>query len=118
TKDRKLFAYYPLICRSLNFEYSRETEYEGIPAWEFKLPRDIFASPARNPDNQCFCINPGGGLNSECIDGVYRAFTCKNDSPFVFSKPHFLDGDRRLVEGVEGLSPSRELHDSKMEFEP
>ncbi|CAG7817306.1 unnamed protein product, partial [Allacma fusca] len=25
TKDRKLFAYYPLICRSLNFEYSRET---------------------------------------------------------------------------------------------
>ncbi|CAG7838605.1 unnamed protein product, partial [Allacma fusca] len=118
TTDRKLYIFYDMLCRSLLFTYNSTSEYQGIPSWQFTLPAGIFSRPEINPDNKCFCLNPGGGLDSRCLDGIYRAFSCYSDSPFAFSKPHFLHGDQQLIDGVEGLKPVLEKHDSMVEFEP
>ncbi|CAG7833548.1 unnamed protein product [Allacma fusca] len=91
---------------------------DGIPGWQFRIANNALQSPSKNPDNQCFCQDPGGGLEKECIDGLYRAFNCYHDAPMVISKPHFLDGAQSLLDGVEGLNPRRDVHDSMYSIEP
>jgi hypothetical protein len=38
--------------------------------------------------------------------------------PLFASKPHFLDADERLIDGVGGMNPNREHHDTFVDFEP
>ncbi|CAG7732611.1 unnamed protein product, partial [Allacma fusca] len=118
TKESTVGFFYTHLCRSMVLNYNKEISYQGIPGWQFTLPENIFDSPRKNPDNQCFCKDPGGDLESQCLDGIYRAFVCYRDAPLVISKPHFLDGDQQLIDGVEGLHPSRDNHDSLYEVEP
>lgn len=41
---------------------------EGIPAYRYRLPGNVFASPDKNPDNKCYCKNsacpPCGTFNT------------------------------------------------------
>ncbi|GMI51946.1 hypothetical protein TeGR_g11838 [Tetraparma gracilis] len=38
--------------------------------------------------------------------------------PLFATKPHFLDGDPDLVNGVAGMNPSEDAHDTYVDFEP
>jgi CD36 antigen len=38
-------------------EYERSLDLKGIEVYRFKLPPLTLASPAVNPDNQCFCTD-------------------------------------------------------------
>lgn len=38
--------------------------------------------------------------------------------PFLISAPHFLDVDQAVVDGVEGLTPDKEKHDTYMFLSP
>ena len=40
------------------------------------------------------------------------------DSPIYMSWPHFLHGERELVDGVEGLRPDPEKHSFILDLNP
>lgn len=46
---------------------------------------------------------------TDCIDG---------NPPIVISHPHFMEGDSKLFEYFEGLSPNRSLHSSYAHLHP
>ncbi|CAG7716623.1 unnamed protein product, partial [Allacma fusca] len=59
--------------------------------------------PYTNGENQCFCTDPGSGLANSCRGhGAIRMFSCKKGIPIGLSLPHFLQGDKRYHEEVEG----------------
>jgi len=40
---------------------------------------------------------------------------CPAGAPLLYSKPHFYNGDKVLREGVIGLDPKQELHESTLD---
>ena len=83
-KDRIVYAFSLDICRSIFAEFSRENEFHGIDSYIFAATPNLLAHPDINPDNKCFCPNPGGRLNSECRGGVLRIFPCKSGKIYLF----------------------------------
>ncbi|CAG7833581.1 unnamed protein product [Allacma fusca] len=118
TKDRTMEVFHPILCRSLRFNFNKETSVNGIKAYQFKFPQDMFASPDKNPANQCFCKKSKYAMNEPCVDGGYYLSACKYGAPIVVTKPHFADGEKRFFDNVEGLSPGLESHETEINIEP
>ncbi|CAG2113131.1 unnamed protein product [Medioppia subpectinata] len=69
-----------------------------------------------NPDNECFCVNDN---TDHCrLDGVYDMSACQHDIPIIVSLPHFLGGDKRITDRIEGLKPDPKLHRPVIHVEP
>ena len=89
-----------------------------IETWKYVLPKEVFQGVEENPDNLGFCVN--GNCNP---GGVLNLTTCLNDTlgvtlPYLMSKPHLLDADQIFHDQLEGLSPSDELHGTRLYAEP
>ncbi|CAG7726305.1 unnamed protein product, partial [Allacma fusca] len=118
TRDRPLYVFNPFLCRSVHLKYSHEVTSLGINGYRFTFTKDVFSSPDKNPDNECFCGKPGGSLNQECIDGGYRLFSCHSDAPIVITKPHFAEADPKYAKNVDGIVPDAEKYASYADVEP
>lgn len=46
-----------LSSRSISAKYERTVNLKGIDVYRYMLPAEALASPAVNPDNQCYCTN-------------------------------------------------------------
>ncbi|CAG2106717.1 unnamed protein product [Medioppia subpectinata] len=69
-----------------------------------------------NPDNECFCVNDN---TDHCrLDGVYDMSACQHDIPIIVSLPHFLGGDKRITDRIEGLKPDPKFHRPVIHVEP
>ncbi|XP_076331595.1 platelet glycoprotein 4-like isoform X2 [Tachypleus tridentatus] len=114
--DKKdvLYVFSTDLCRSLYLEYEREVNILGIKAYRFTTPAKLFANPRTNPDNQCFCKDDKKCLHAGAIDLT----TCKNGAPVVASAPHFYQGSKEYIEGVVGLNPVKEQHQTFLDIEP
>lgn len=109
SRTARLFVYNRDMCRRLPLVFDKVTEAQGMPAYRFHLPSNVFDNPAENPDNQCFCHHENASL---CLpSGVFNASACNYDAPLIMSFPHFLHGDPSLRNNVIGLSPDPEKHD-------
>lgn len=42
----------------------------------------------------------------------------KPGAPLLYSKPHFLNADKQILEQVEGLKPNIHLHESELNLHP
>ena len=100
------------LCRSLPLVYQEDitSAVDGceLSGYRFVPPENVFAPPSENPDNACFCL-----LDDGCKDlpkGLFNMSACFFDSPVFMSWPHFYQADPKLLEEVEGLSPSKEKH--------
>lgn len=96
------------FCRPVELEYVKD-DYTplGFKTLKYTLPKNIFATPEENQNNICYCHNgqcPGRGLQPIAA--------CYYDIPVMLSLPHFLNSDPDIIHGVDGLSPSEELHSS------
>ena len=66
-----------------------------------------------------FSVPENAIWGSWCPDGLFYIGPIKNpELPLYCSKPHFLDGDDSLLEGIDGLDPSREEHESHFDVQP
>lgn len=63
-----------------------------------------------NPDNADFYMF---GLK-----GVLNFSKVAAGIPYFASKPHYLDADPAFIEDVEGVTPSRDLHDTFLDLDP
>ncbi|XP_050087454.1 sensory neuron membrane protein 1 [Anopheles aquasalis] len=110
TKQDKLWAWSPEICRSLGAHYVEKSKYAGLPMSYFELD---FGDIKNEPHNHCFCRDapddcpPKGTMDlSPCLG-----------APFIASKPHFYGADPKLIQDVDGLEPNKEAHDVYIHFE-
>ncbi|OXA50660.1 Sensory neuron membrane protein 1 [Folsomia candida] len=99
--------------------YQHESEFRGISTYRFAATKDLFASPDEFPENECYCVTPREPLDPTCAPtGVVRLRSCKTGAPVVMSKPHFLDADESVINGVTGMKPEKEKHDTFLDIEP
>ncbi len=103
------------LCRPLNFKYLKDTVVDGEFATMRFIPEEnSFSSPDRVPENQCYCLTPGSCMPS----GILDISGCQPGSPVYMSWPHFLHGDPKLFETVNGLSPDEDIHSFTMDLMP
>uniref|UniRef100_A0A8C7F474 Platelet glycoprotein 4 n=1 Tax=Oncorhynchus kisutch TaxID=8019 RepID=A0A8C7F474_ONCKI len=115
-KKKPLYFFSPDISRSVSAEYERSLNLKGIEVYRFKLPPLTLASPAVNPDNQCFCTD--SVVSKNCTLAGVLDISSSRGQPVYISLPHFLHGSPYLVEDVEGLGPSEEHHVTFLDVEP
>lgn len=85
--------------------------YGNIPAYHYVAPENSFAKPSEKILNDKYCELKS--VDYEHLNGVLEVSDCIEGSPPIFaSHPHFMEGDEKLFEHFEGLSPNRSLHNS------
>ncbi|EEB19340.1 protein croquemort, putative [Pediculus humanus corporis] len=104
------------FCRMIPLVFVKEgIAKNGIPAYWYKLPEDVFDTPEVNPAQACYC-NPN---TTKCLPkGLSDITPCYYNIPAAVSFPHFLSGDPKLLEDVEGLSPNIQQHGTNIMLQP
>lgn len=103
-KKQPLQVFIKAFCRKFPMVYDSEVNlFNGVPAWRYKAPRNVFDHPFKNAENGCYC-------SGKCPpSGVFNATLCF-DAPIYSSFPHFLYGDDILFDKIDGLSPNENDH--------
>lgn len=106
-KKQPLQVFIKAFCRKFPMVYDQEVSlFNGVPAWRYKAPRNVFDNPDKNKENECYC-DIG---SAKCPpSGVFNATLCF-DAPIYSSFPHFLYGDDKLFKRIDGLSPNESEH--------
>lgn len=114
-KRQPLQVFVKAFCRKFPLVYESEVNiFDGVPAWRYKGPRDVFNHPNVTKENQCFCHIESG----KCApSGVFNATLCF-DSPIYSSYPHFLFGESKLFDRLSGLNPDESMHLSYADIHP
>ncbi|KAG7320618.1 hypothetical protein KOW79_016471 [Hemibagrus wyckioides] len=115
-KKTPLYFFSSDICRSVSAVFEESLDLKGITVYRYMLPSNTFASPAENPDNQCYCISNETTRNCT-VAGVLDVSTCKG-TPVLISLPHFLHGSKEMLDLVHGLNPNPEEHSTYLDVEP
>ena len=99
------------LQRSFDLVNTDTVNHFGFQTFRYKFSPSTYKGAFSEPDNSIW--------ESWCPDGLFYIGSIKTPAlPLYGSKPHFLDGDESLLEGVDGLSPTRCQHDSHMDIEP
>ncbi|KAL7736287.1 hypothetical protein ACLKA6_002956 [Drosophila palustris] len=105
-----LWSYSAQLCRSLSPTWMGRTSYKQLPAQRYELN---FGSPRLEANLSCYCTS----YPDDCpADGTMDLLRCSG-SPLIASLPHFYQADPKLLDDVEGLSPSKDKHASILIFE-
>lgn len=114
-KKHTLHVFSKAFCRRFPLEFSEEVNIlDGIPAWRYRPPTNVFAHPDQNEQNQCFCDR----ADSCAPSGTFNVSKCFGDAPILLSFPHFFSGDSSLFANLDGLNPNEELHRTYADIHP
>lgn len=113
-KKHTLHVFAKAFCRRFPLHFEEEVNIlDGIPAWRYKTPLNLFAHADHNAQNQCFCDQA-----DKCPpSGVFDVSKCF-EAPILLSYPHFFTGNASLFANLDGLNPSEELHRSYADIHP
>ncbi|XP_067000934.2 scavenger receptor class B member 1 [Anabrus simplex] len=113
TSGSKFYVYRRAFCRTFPALFESEgVGPGGYRALWYKLDKNSMDPLA--DQNSCFCDKK----NEQCPPlGTSDISPCYYNIPLTLSMPHFLNGDRRLVDAVEGLNPLPE-HESYLVVQP
>ncbi|XP_016915268.2 scavenger receptor class B member 1 [Apis cerana] len=104
------------LCRTLPLKYHGSTEKSGIKADLYIPPESVFGRPNESaPENECFCSDDISMCPS---NGLQNISPCQYTAPVYLSFPHFYKADPNLLDAVEGLNPSREVHETYFKIQP
>lgn len=77
TRERSLDMFIPGLCKSLRFTFDSDgMDVKGIPVLKYSLPPSFFESAKTNPDNACYCTNPGEDYENCHENGVFVMAGC------------------------------------------
>lgn len=106
------------FCRSLTLTNDGSYEKWGIKGQKFIGDDRVFDNGDKYEEAFCWC---GAETDAECPDvkpGVFNASRCSFGAPAFVSYPHFYLADPYYLEGLEGLEPVREKHETYLVVEP
>ncbi|XP_061822459.1 lysosome membrane protein 2c [Nerophis lumbriciformis] len=114
TKQERLYMFSSDLCRSIYAVFEEDVAVKGIPAYRFSPPSQVFANHTVNPANAGFCVPASNCLGS----GVLNVSPCKQGAPIIMSSPHFYQGDPKFVQGVFGMKPNKDDHQTLIDVHP
>lgn len=115
-KKNTLYVFMKSFCRKFPLKFDSEVNiFDGIPAWRYKAPINVFSHPNENPENQCYCDIKSGTCSPS---GVFNVSKCFDDAPIMISFPHFLNGNELLFKNIDGLNPNESLHRTYADIHP
>lgn len=118
-KDERLEIFAPDLCRTLSIEFIKTTSIRSIELYRFGISSSFFKSNDQD-ENKCYCTKKSHEYQRKefCqLKGIIDISSCRK-KPVVISTPHFYNGDSKLRDSVEGLSPSALNHDTFIDIEP
>lgn len=99
------------LQRSFDLQNTDTVYHLGVRTLRYQFPISSYKSAFTEPDNAKY--------SSWCPDGLFYLGPIRTPVlPIYGSKPHFLDGDSSLLDGVDGLEPSSTMHESHIDVEP
>lgn len=102
------------ICRTIPYDFENEKEIHGITGYKFSAGERAVDNGTKYPQNLCY----NGGSEDLFPSGVMNISACRYSSPTFFSYPHFYEADQYYLNDIQGLSPSKEKHQSYFVLEP
>ncbi|XP_041972805.1 sensory neuron membrane protein 2-like [Aricia agestis] len=114
---QKLYTFEPEICRSMYVSLVGKRDIFNVSSYYYEIDESALASKSANPNNKCFCRRNWSANHDGCLlMGVLNIEPCKG-APAIVSLPHFYLASEELLEYVNGISPSREKHNSYVYIE-
>jgi hypothetical protein len=86
TTDKEFQLFVPGLCRNMKFTFEEKTNMGGVPAFRFTVPENYLADVQTNPDNLCFCANPGENGQNCYKSGVWDLSPCKGGKKIIPQK--------------------------------
>ncbi|GAB6027617.1 scavenger receptor class B, member [Chamberlinius hualienensis] len=111
----RIYYFISSFFRTFSADYTEDVTYKGIKCYNYRTPASFFGDYRVNPDN--FCYTDGDG-NLSYASGVLYFGKLAFGLPIYLSNPHFLDGDFKLVDDIDGLSPNEEEHSTQWAVMP
>ncbi|XP_038221646.1 scavenger receptor class B member 1-like [Zerene cesonia] len=109
TKERPLRVFRNVFCRILNLKYQgTKTMDFGPEVYKYTFNKDVFSN---NTENDCLCTN----LN--CA-GITDLSPCFFGLSVALSNAHFLHGDPKIYERIEGIAPDEAKHGNEFLIDP
>lgn len=117
-KSDRIYVFISQMCRSVWLEFQKEVEYNGVPAFRFIIPPEVFDPTI--PENDGFC-NPTDKrfFDSQketdyCFPkGLLEMSKClRSQPPIMVSLPNFNfapDEVRQSVKGLNTTDPERDI---------
>lgn len=119
-KEMLMHTFSSDVCRSVPGIFYKEVKTsQGIGLWRFGAQPKGLANVSVNPDNIGFCTP----TRNNCLGaGLYNVTNCQTVDffhlPAALSFPHFLFGDPRYIQAVDGIQPNTEKHNPFVDVEP
>ncbi|ETN71150.1 CD36 family protein [Necator americanus] len=116
-KSDRIYVFISQLCRSVWLEFEKEVECEGVPAYRFVLPPEVFDPTI--PENDGYC-NPtdkkffaSQNETDDCFPaGLLEVSKClRSQPPIMISLPNFnyaSDEVRQSVKGLNSTDPERD----------
>merc|ERR1711936_132584 len=144
-KENPLWIFNPAFCRSIFLEHVQDEDVEGIPTFEFTVPKDWaninksinvcacekladynYDNPY-NTNTSCIKRTPSTSdtldltdcapeVTQGCIDGIQDLYYCQG-AAITLSYPHFHLAEEQ-ADYFTGLNPDPEKHRSYLNVEP
>ncbi|XP_050447396.1 scavenger receptor class B member 1 [Cataglyphis hispanica] len=100
------------LCRTLPLQYRGPVEKTGIKADLYTPPDEVFG---KSTENECFCSD---SITSCPAQGLQNISPCQYSAPVYLSFPHFYKADPKLLNAIDGLNPTKKLHESYFKIQP
>ena len=99
------------LQRSFDLVSTGSSYHLGFRTLRYEFSPSTFKGAFSERDNSMW--------GSWCPDGLFYMGAIRDPTlPLYISKPHFLEGAESLLEGVDGLDPCSNRHDSHIDVEP
>ncbi|XP_063898685.1 scavenger receptor class B member 1 isoform X1 [Helicoverpa armigera] len=112
-RNETILFYRKSLCRAAPLIPIDEGVKSGLKGYKYTFPENMLDNGKYIKENECFC------RNGKCLpDGLIDVTDCYYGFPIALSYPHFWKGDDVLFSKVEGLTPSKEKHETAFWIEP
>ncbi|XP_045496582.1 scavenger receptor class B member 1-like isoform X1 [Colias croceus] len=110
TKERPLRVFRNVFCRILDLEYQgTKTMNFGPEVFRYSFSKKVFSNTT---ENKCLCPD------NNCVDGITDLSPCFFGLSVALSNAHYLHGDPKIYERIEGIAPDEAKHGSEFLVDP
>ncbi|XP_045508630.1 scavenger receptor class B member 1-like isoform X1 [Colias croceus] len=113
SRNESVLFYRKSLCRAAPLIPVKDGVKNGLKGLMYTFPEHMLDNGKYHEENKCFC------RFGKCLpEGLIDVTDCYYGFPIALSYPHFYKGDEVLFNKIEGLSPDKELHETRFWIQP
>lgn len=109
---KTIYLFTPEMCRSIPYDYELDINLHNIKGMRFTAGDRALDNGTLFEENKCYATDEYVPL------GAINISICNFGHPMFISFPHFYGADKFYLDGVQGLSPDKEKHQTFITLEP